>query len=385
MKRRRILEIIPTLDQSGAEKQMTLLATGLPKEDFEVAVCVLTRSGPYEKTLRENGIPVTLIGKSSKCSFRAFWRLKNEIRRFQPDLVHTWIFAANAYGRKAALDCGVRKIVCGERCVDPWKRAWHFAIDRYLARKTDRIAVNGEGTRDFYVAHGLPADKFVVIPNGITPLPASPVSRRELLAELGIPIEEGRPLPFLIGLVARLWPQKRIQDAIWAAEQLKFTETDFHLLILGDGPQRENLLRYRDEIRIHDRVHFLGHRSDVPRFLPHFDLLWATSEYEGLSNVVMEAMSVGIPVIASDIPGHRELVVPDVTGVLIPEHGGDATRRRTDFCRESFFLLQPDGEERRKRMGEAARKRMANEFSVQKMIDRYAELYRSLIDQDSPS
>lgn len=379
MRRKKILEIIPTLDRSGAEKQLALLAAGLPKEEFDVAVCALTRSGPYAETLRDAGIPVIEIGKSGKCSLRAFWRLKREIRRFAPDLVHTWIFAANAYGRKAAIDYGAAKIVCGERCVDPWKKGWHFAVDRYLAKRTDAFAVNGDGIRDFYVAHGLPAEKFVTIPNAVIPPLPSPISRRELLAEWQIPAADDRPLPFLIGVVARLWPQKRIRDAVWAAEQLKFTETDFHLIIIGDGPERENLLRYRDEIRIHDRVHFFGHRPDVSRFMPHFDLLWSTSGYEGLSNTVMEGMSAGVPVVASDIPGHRELVVPGETGILVSEYGGDSIRRRTAFCRESFFLLQPENKGIRRRMGEAARKKIEKEFSLQKMIDGYAELYGRLL------
>lgn len=380
MSRRKILEIIPTLDQSGAEKQLVLLAAGLPRDRFEVEVAVLTRSGPLEADLRDAEIPVTLIGKGRKFSPSAFFRLKRTIRRFRPDLVHTWLFAANAYGRKAAIDCGVPSIVCGERCVDPWKRWWHHAIDRRLAKKTDVIAVNSEGIRDFYVGYGLAPEKFAVIPNAAVPLPASPLTRRELLAEMGIE-PTGEKIPFLIGMVARLWPQKRVREAIWSTDQLKFTGVDFHLVIIGDGPQRDELLRYRDELRLTDRCHFIGHRSDVFRWMSHFDLVWNTSAYEGQSNTILEAMSAGVPVVASDIPGNRELVVPGKTGLLIPEYDGDLSRRRTAFCRESFLLLRPENEEKRRAMGDAAKKRIAEEFSGEKMISRYAELYQNLIHQ----
>ena len=381
MPRHRILEIIPTLDRSGAEKQMVLLATGLPKSDFEVAVCALTRSGPYAEPLRAAGIPLFEIGKARKFSLTAYIRLKKVIREFSPDLVHTWIFAANAYGRKAAFDCGVPRIICGERCVDPWKQNWHLMVDRWLARKTDAFAVNSFGIRDFYVARGLPARKFAVIPNAVLPSEPSPVSKRELLDALRIPYSEseGTRLPYLVGLIARLWPQKRVRDAIWAAEQLKFTETDFHLIVIGDGPERENLLRYRDEIRIQDRVHFIGHRGDVYKFMPHFDVVWSISGYEGLSNTVMEAMSAGVPVVASDIPGHRELIENGKTGILVSEYGGDPIRRRTAFCRETFMLLQPGAVELRRRMGEAAQLRIQSEYSLGKMIASYAELYKNLL------
>ncbi|MBO7707137.1 MAG: glycosyltransferase [Thermoguttaceae bacterium] len=378
----KILQIIPTLDRSGAEKQMTLLACGLAKEEFEVGVCALTRGGPYADDLRNAGIPLTVIGKRRKFSPAAYRRLKSVIRAFRPDIVHTWIFAANAYGRAAAAACGVPKIVCGERCVDPWKERWHLAVDRALAKKTDAIAVNSAGVRDFYSERGIPADLFEIIPNAAAPLPPSCITKEEIFRQLGVRLDGKRRLPYLIGLVARLWPQKRVRDAIWTAEQLKFTELDFHLVIIGDGPERENLLRYRDEIRIHDRVHFIGHRDDVYQFLPHFDLLWSTSGYEGLSNTVMEAMSAGVPVVASDIPGHRELVVPGGTGVLIPEFYGEPIRRRTEFCRESFFLLRPEADETRRRMGAAAKERIAAEFGLSQMLRRYAELYRRLHNQE---
>lgn len=375
MTRRRILEIIPTLDRSGAEKQLTLLATGLPKDQFDVEVAVLTRDGPLGEALREGGIPYTVIGKKGKIAPFAWKKLKKTIQRFRPDLVHTWIFAANAYGRAAAISCGVKKIVCGERCVDPWKKPWHFWIDRHLAKKTDVIAVNSEGIRDFYVNHGLPAEKFAVIPNAVLPPKPSRIKREEIFARLGIEVPpESRP--FLIGMVARLWPQKRIDEAIWSCEQLKFTGCDFHMLIFGDGPLRENLLRYRDELRLSDRVHFLGHRSDVSDFIPHFDLLWCTSAYEGQSNSILEAMASGVPALASDIPGNRELVVPGKTGLLIPEFDSDRFRRRTAYCKESFLLFQPENQERRRAFSDAARKRIVEEFSLDAMIARYAALYR---------
>lgn len=376
----RLLLIIPTLDQSGAEKQLVLLASGLDREIFDVHVCVLTRDGPLSAVLKENDIPYTVIGKRRKISFSAYFKLKHLIKHFKPHIVHTWLFAANAYGRMAAVACSVPVVIGGERCVDPWKSSLYFAIDRWLARKTNLLAANSEGIRDFYVRNGLPSEKFVVIPNAVTPLPPSPWSREELLAQVGLDSgDSGKP--FLVGIVARLWPQKRIKEALWSFDQLKFAGVDFHALIIGDGPERENLLRYREELFLKDRVHFLGHRSDVYRFMPHFDLLWCTSAYEGQSNSILEAMSVGVPVVASDIPGNRELVLPGVTGILIPEFDGDIQRRRTAFTKETYELLKPENLARRLRFGEAARQRIVDEFSLEKMIRHYAELYRTQVEQ----
>jgi glycosyltransferase involved in cell wall biosynthesis len=367
---KRILLIVPTLDRCGAEKQLTLLACGLPRDRFETHVCVLTRDGPLRAVLDEADIPVTLIGKSWKIDPLAYWRLCQHIRRLQPDLVHTWLFAANAYGRHAAWRAGVKHVLAGERCVDPWKR-WHeLAIDRYLARRTDRLVTNSRGVVEFYRQHGLPADKFAVIPNAVQPAAPSSVTRGELLAELGLP-----PQSRLIGAVNRLWPQKRVKDLIWAADLLKVVRDDTHLLIVGDGPQRWRLERYRDQIEIADRVRFLGERSDVPRLMPHFDCLWLGSEYEGQSNAVLEAMAAGVPVVATEIAGNRDLVVHGETGFLVPV--GD----RAGFARWTHRLL--DDPDLAQRCGQASVARVRDEFSLEKMIQRHVALYDEILGGDT--
>ncbi len=362
----RVLQIIPSLDRCGAEKQLVLLATGLPRDQFDVHVCALTRGGPLEQPLREAGIPVTVIGKSWKIDPLAYRRLKRYIQQLQPDIVHTWIFAANAYGRRAAQAAGVKHILAGERCVDQWK-LWHeLAVDRYLARHTERIVTNSSGVRDFYVERGLPADKFVMIPNGVPPFsPSASGSRDDLLTELDLP-----PDSRLIIAVNRLWPQKRVKDLIWAADLMKIINPHPQLLIVGDGPHRWRLERYRDQCALRGNVHFLGQRDDVPRLLTHGDCLWLGSAYEGQSNAILEAMSAGLPVIATDIAGNRDLVVPNETGYLV--RVGD----RGAFARWTNVLLNDP--ELGRRLGAAGRQRVLTEFSVEKMVARHAALYREL-------
>ena len=118
----RILQIIPTLVQGGAEKQLTLLATGLEKGRYDVHVCALTSAGPYAEVLGDSRIPLHVVGKSWKIDPGAYWRLKRHIRAIQPDVVQTWIFAANCYVRQAAISFRVpkidRKSVVAGRVVD---------------------------------------------------------------------------------------------------------------------------------------------------------------------------------------------------------------------------------------------------------------------------
>ena len=112
----------------------------------------------------------------------------------------------------------------------------------------------------------------------------------------------------------------------------------------------------------------------MPRLLPHFDVLWSTSAYEGQSNAIMEAMAAGVPVVATDIPGTRDLVVHGQTGYLVPV--GEPCRAAV--AKHSNHLL--DDPDLAGRFGQAARQRMLDEFSVEKMVGRYADLYRSLLD-----
>jgi glycosyltransferase involved in cell wall biosynthesis len=363
---RRILHIVPTLDRAGAEKQLVLLAENLPRDEFDVHVCAITSGGALADDLERAQIPLTIIGKQWKFDPLAWWRLRQHIRKLKPDLVQTWMFTANAYGRTAALSAGVPRIVASERCVDSWKAPHQLAIDRFLARRTDRVIVNSRGVENFYVGEGVPAEKIRLIHNGIGPSCDGSLSREQLLAELGLP--QGTRL---IGAVGRLWPQKRLKDLIWATDLLKTIRSDVHLLIVGDGPQRRILDRYRHLCNLDAKVHLLGARNDVPSLMPHFDLLWLASAYEGLPNAIMEAMVCGIPVVASDIPGNRELVTHGQSGFLVSV--GD----RAGFARYAHKILEDPS--LAARLGQAGRQRIINDFTIEAMVEKHVALYRELL------
>lgn len=367
----RIALVIPTMDRGGAEKQLALLAENLPRDEYEVRVYLLTRDGPRSESLRESGIPVSVIGKRFKADPTALFRLKDEFKSWSPDVVHTWLFAANSFGRAAAVMAKVPVIMASERCVDPWKSWWHFAIDRYLAKRSAAITTNSSGVRDFYINHGIAGESFHVIPNGIPPATVDAISRTEAFDRLGVP--PGRKLIIAVG---RLWPQKNYRDLIWAAELLACTRDDTTLVIIGDGPQKAELLRFRDSVTIGMHVKFVGARNDVQQVLPHADLFWIGSEYEGQSNAVIEAMQARVPVIASDIPGNRDLVIPGHCGRLVPL--GD----RAAFARESLDLL--DHPEVAAELAATAKARIDCEFTVERMVQGHADLYRELVCQRQP-
>jgi glycosyltransferase involved in cell wall biosynthesis len=390
----RLVLLIPTLDRSGAEKQLALLACGLPREEFGVEVIALTRGGPYADMLAEHDVPVTVLGKRTRLDLSSLRRLKQMLGSRQPDILHTWLFAANSYGRLAMARRSSIKVVVSERCVDTWKAPWQLWLDRRLISRTDRLVGNSQSVVDFYCEQGFPRERTSVIYNGIDvpedafrggEAPADPPGRSDaqsssgsagaspsrtlrdqLIRQLDLPADAR-----LVGFVGRLAKQKRIEDLLWAMQITRQANERACLLIIGDGPERSALQQHARDVEVEQHVHFLGHREDAGELMRCLDVFWLASDFEGLSNSLMEAMAAGVPVVASNIAPNRELISHGDEGYLVDVGDGLA------FAQYTLKLLA-DAELARS-MGQQGRSRIADHFSVQKMIDGHIALYRQIL------
>jgi glycosyltransferase involved in cell wall biosynthesis len=358
--------LIPTLDRSGAEKQLMLLATHLPRDEFDVRVITLDRGGPYEAPLQEQGIPVTNTGKRRKLDLSAFRRLREVLAAQQPDILHSWLFSANSYGRLVAGKRRRFKVVISERCVDTWKSGWQFWLDRRLIARTDRLVANSESVATFYRDVGFPGERMVVIPNGVD-RPALPVtSREQLLADLKLPTDAR-----LACYVGRLARQKRLEDLLWGMQVLRQADPRAHLLVIGDGPERDRLEQYARDVESAAHVRFLGHRDDAAQLLQLCDVFWLASDFEGMSNSLLEAMACGLPVVVSNIPPNRELVQHGVHGYLIDIGDGAGYAQYTRKLLEEPPLAA--------RFGEAGRLRVELDFPIDRMVQRHIDVYREVM------
>lgn len=276
--------------------------------------------------------------------------------------------AANLWGAAAAAQVGVRRVVVSERLgfrPGGWPRKW---TDWLLMRWARRCVVNSPIVREDCMRAGWPARRLAVIPNGVE-LNSCDRSRARarILKELSLPADVK-----LIGSVGPLESRKRIKDLIWSGDQLNLVRDDCYLLVIGEGPQCWRLQRYRDQVVLRDRVFFLGSRSDATELIAGLDCLWLASAQESVPNCVLEAMAAGVPVVASDIPAHRELILPGETGMLVP------LGSRPGYARKTLTLLADTG--LCARLGEQARRHVQQHYSAEAMTQRFVELYRSLVD-----
>jgi starch synthase (maltosyl-transferring) len=284
-------------------------------------------------------------------------------------LVQSFLFHANVASRLAALFAGRPWVVGGLRVAERGK-TWHRALDRLTARLSVGSVCVSDGVLRFSRDVGwLPADRLTVIPNGVDPTPfddATPASRDAL----GIP-----PDAVVALFVGRIDVQKGVADLLDAAAKVAVERKDWHLVLVGDGPDlRKHRARTETDTRLARRVHWLGRRDDIAALLNAADLLVLPSLWEGMPNVVLEAMASRRAVVATDVEGSEDLVVPGRTGWLIP--AGDPARLA------SALLEAHSDSERLRRYGDAAREWVDTHYSWASAIRAYEQLWARILGFD---
>ena len=370
----KIAQVIPTLDRSGAEKQLLLLCRELKKRGHEVEVAVLTRTGALESEFRRAGIAINVIGKPLKFDPSALLRLSRWLKKGEFEIVQSCLFAANSYTRAAArIAFGKNsrskrpKIIATEMAVDLWKSKFHYMIDRKLAGFCDYVVGNSDAVTQFYRdIVGVVPEKLHRIYSGIEMDESGPITVEDKLKAIHTLqlTKENRPVILFAG---RLAEQKRVEDLLKAADILQHLYPQMRVLIAGDGPLKSKLMQFSKDVALNDRVLFLGHFQDMNTLYAAADIVVLPSSYEGLPNVVMEAQLRAIPVVAAAAPGTIELVKHRETGLTHPV--GDST----ELARLVQELLnQPDLAQK---LGAAGQQLVKNEFKVEKMADEFEKLY----------
>lgn len=358
-----ILHLVPDLGYHGHARQASLLGAALPRGRFDVRTVSLQGEGPLAAPLRGAGVPVAGHVGRRLIDLEDWTELRRTFVGERPALIHVWgLRALRALWWATLLKRSALPPVVVSLRASVLKKGRPGWWDRRLLRNAGAVVTMNEAERSALVAAGLPAEKVHVVPPGVPLLASAPGSR----AEFGIPA--GAPL--LVG-VGHLEETGRFLDAVWAYEILKFVLPELQLLIVGEGRNRGRLAYEFSSARGAGMgVHFVGARPDAAELVGLADVALVPHRRAGGTFACLEAMAAGRPVIASDLPHLAALVRDGETGVLVPP--GD----QPGIARAVRRLLEDD--DRRRRMGEAARARVGAEFTVDAMTARFAELYERM-------
>lgn len=366
----RVALCITDLDVGGAERCLQHLATGLDRERFEpVVYCLGPRPQDPEASCVEPieaaGIPVHCLGANRAWHFPStLRRLRKLLATQSPQILQSFLFHANFVGRLAARRPRVPHVLSGIRVAERHSK-WHLWLDRCTQHLVERHVCVSASVAEFSTLQGgLAKERLVVIPNGIDfdlVAAAKPVE----LEEFGI--HAGRRAITFIG---RLEPQKGLPWLLDTAVQWLPRVPDHDLLLVGSGQQRADLQRQALRLGIADRVHLAGWRPDVLEIVAASDMLVLPSKWEGMPNVVLQAMALGKPVLVTEVEGTCELL------------GNLAEPQTVAYGETQVFsdklvatLSNPVEAER---LGAENRERARQEFSLAQMIRAYEDLWECL-------
>lgn len=312
--------------------------------------------------------------KRSLCpvrDLRAGLELRRLLRALAPDIVHTHSSKAGVLGRQAAQGLGIRNIFHTAHVFPfQWARGVRgrvfLALERRAARVTTALVCVGESQRAIALERGLcAAEKLVVIRNGIE-LPAPPPLDQKAAQRAALGLAPSAPA---VGMVARLAPQKGVGAFVQAAAKVLQQRPETVFCVVGGGPLESQVRARLAELRVPpESFRLLGHREDAAALYPAFDVVALSSLYEGLPYVLLEAMAWGVPVVATDVLGSRDVVRDGVTGFLA------RVDDPADIAARLLRLLNDP--ELRARCGAAARQRVAEEFSLAAFREGHRQLYR---------
>jgi len=357
---------ITDLDVGGAERALVALATGLDRRRWAPSIVCLSAEAELVGPLRAAGLEVACLNVDPRRPIRAIAKLAEVLRASAPRLIQGFLFHANVATRLAATMAGRPWVIGGLRVAERRQR-WHLTLDRRTFRLSAGSVCVSQGVARFARVVGrLPADRLVVIPNGVDPTPFDRASAASRTA-LGIPERS-----HLVLFVGRLDPQKGLPILLDAAETVARNRPDWHLAIVGDGPE-EMALRGRVAASpiLAGRVRWLGRRDDVPSLLKAADLLVLPSLWEGMPNVVLEAMAARRAVVGTAVEGTDDLIIPGHTGWLVSP--GDPAALAAALAEAAS---DPD---RLARFGNAGRERVEAKSTPARVVEAYDRLWSRVL------
>jgi L-malate glycosyltransferase len=356
--------MIDKLETGGSERQFVFVARALRSANYGVELGCMRHTGPFLDGLSNVAEFNVGGGFFARRAPRAYWNLAQHLRTRRIAIAHSFDFYSNVMMIPIARASGVPVVIGSHRQIGDLLTPKQFWAQATSFRFCDRVVCNSRAAASRLLAHGLPERKLAVIANGLPD---------DAFAQVD-PALPRLPNVVRAGMIARMnHPVKNHPVFLRAAAELAGRYPTLEFLLAGDGPLRPELERLAVRLGLKGRALFLGDRRDIPAVLAALDILVVPSSSESLSNVILEAMAAGVPVVATEVGGTPEVVFEGETGLLVPPGSDQALAEAMER-----FLTQPS---LRSHCGAQARQFARTHFACQCARDQYCRLYNRLLEE----
>lgn len=374
MPKSNVLQLITELDIGGAEKVLLSLVRKLDKDKYNIMVGYMKGEGNLVEDFREAGVKVFNLKMRTRVDVRAVIRLYRLLKKENIKIIHTHLIQADICGFLAGKGAGVPVIISTKHGPNEFRKRFSIPVwlDGIFGNHSDRIFAVSQAVKDFLMEwEKISKDKFTVINNGI--------DLEEFNIDIDIPRKKeelGLSLSSkVVGSVGRLDECKGYMFFLKAMPKILEHVPEARFIFVGEGPLRSKLEKMSRELKVEQNIIFLGVRRDIPEILSAMDLFVLPSIVEGFGIVLLEAMAMGKPVIASRVGGIPEIVKDGVTGILVEPASP------SDLASSIVKLLKDPLEA--KRIGEAGREEVKRRFTAEAMTQKIELVYNEIFNLKS--
>ena len=377
-KKIKVLHIITGLSTGGAEMMLYKLVSKMDRSCFDVYVASLTDIGPVGEKIKKLNIPVVAVGMKRGWKgffgFSGFFKLLKIVKNYKPDVIQTWMYHSDLIGGLVGKILKVPVIWnIRHSNLDPkynkkttiWAAKICAKFSKILPKK---IICCSHASKDVHSKLGYDENKMVVIPNGfdLDVFLPDKQGREKVRKELGLDDKT-----IVIGFAARFDPQKDHKNFFEAARIVHKIYPNVHFLLCGNRINWDNkkLREWIEKSGVEKVTHLLGRRDDMKNVYNSIDIFCSSSYGEGFPNVIGEAMACEIPCVVTNV-GDSAIIVGD-TGFVVPPKNPEALA-------EAIIKMIEIGEEKRKVLGKKARDRIKENYSIEKIVNSYEQLYKKV-------